>query len=395
MPHPDTHPLVGLPYFELLQVSGSDPIIYEVRLTQSACCPHCKSHRLRLKDSIRRLLRHVSIGLKSCFLQVRVPKYQCQACKKYFRQQLPGVLAYQHATEAFREEVAEKHQAGISQNSLREMLGIGTATVERYYHHFNERKVAEIKNDPSPRILGIDEHFFTRKQGYATSFADLSHKKGKIHDVVLGRSIEDLREFLKGMKGKSKTRIVIMDLSKTYRAIAKRFFRNAGIVADRFHVIRLINRQFKKTWAQVDRESRRDRKLSALMGYHEWNLQDDQRERLMGYLKTSPAIHAVYDFKQSLCKLLIKKHQTAKRARKLIRRFLEMIRELRETGFATMRNLGKTLWEWRAEIVRMWRYTQTNSTLEGLHTKMEMISRRAFGFRNFENYRLRVKALCG
>jgi hypothetical protein len=32
---------------------------------------------------------------------------------------------------------------------------------------------------------------------------------------------------------------------------------------------------------------------------------------------------------------------------------------------------------------------------EGLHNKMEMISRRAFGFRNFKNYRLRVIALCG
>ena len=31
----------------------------------------------------------------------------------------------------------------------------------------------------------------------------------------------------------------------------------------------------------------------------------------------------------------------------------------------------------------------------GFHTQMEMISRRAFGFRNFENYRLRVKVLCG
>ena len=30
----------------------------------------------------------------------------------------------------------------------------------------------------------------------------------------------------------------------------------------------------------------------------------------------------------------------------------------------------------------------------GFHNKMEMISRRAYGFRNFENYRLRVKALC-
>ena len=39
-------------------------------------------------------------------------------------------------------------------------------------------------------------------------------------------------------------------------------------------------------------------------------------------------------------------------------------------------------------------FTKCNGITEGFHTKMEMISRRAFGFKNFENYRLRVKALC-
>jgi hypothetical protein len=31
---------------------------------------------------------------------------------------------------------------------------------------------------------------------------------------------------------------------------------------------------------------------------------------------------------------------------------------------------------------------------EGFHNKMELISRQAYGFRNFENYRMRVKVLC-
>jgi transposase len=31
----------------------------------------------------------------------------------------------------------------------------------------------------------------------------------------------------------------------------------------------------------------------------------------------------------------------------------------------------------------------------GFHNKMEMMTRRAYGFRNFENYRLRVLAHCG
>jgi transposase len=36
----------------------------------------------------------------------------------------------------------------------------------------------------------------------------------------------------------------------------------------------------------------------------------------------------------------------------------------------------------------MWRFSKSNGITEGFHTKMEMISRRAFGFRNFQNYRL-------
>jgi transposase len=46
-------------------------------------------------------------------------------------------------------------------------------------------------------------------------------------------------------------------------------------------------------------------------------------------------------------------------------------------------------------IVAMWRFSKTNGITEGFHNKMEMISRRAYGFRNFENYRLRVLTHCG
>ena len=43
----------------------------------------------------------------------------------------------------------------------------------------------------------------------------------------------------------------------------------------------------------------------------------------------------------------------------------------------------------------VWRFSKSNGITEGFHTKMEMMSRRAYGFRNFENYRLRVLAHCG
>ncbi len=46
-------------------------------------------------------------------------------------------------------------------------------------------------------------------------------------------------------------------------------------------------------------------------------------------------------------------------------------------------------------LVMVRRFTKSNGITEEFHTKMEMLSRRAFGFRNFENYRMRVLAQCG
>ena len=57
--------------------------------------------------------------------------------------------------------------------------------------------------------------------------------------------------------------------------------------------------------------------------------------------------------------------------------------------------LAETISEWFAPIIRMWRFTKNNSITEGFHRKMKLIQRMAYGYKNFENYRLRVLVLCG
>lgn len=46
------------------------------------------------------------------------------------------------------------------------------------------------------------------------------------------------------------------------------------------------------------------------------------------------------------------------------------------------------------EIALMWKLSKNNGITEGFHNKMETISRRGYGYRNFENYRLRIRTLC-
>jgi len=45
---------------------------------------------------------------------------------------------------------------------------------------------------------------------------------------------------LRRLPGKDNIRLIVMDLSETYRNIARQHFPRARIIADRFHVIRLL-----------------------------------------------------------------------------------------------------------------------------------------------------------
>ena len=72
-----------------------------------------------------------------------------------------------------------------------------------------------------------------------------------------------------------------------------------------------------------------------------------------------------------------------------------LLADLTACGLEAMKTFSNTLEACLEEIVRMWRFTRSNGITEGFHRKMKLIQRVAYGYRNFENHRLRVIALCG
>ncbi len=258
-------------------------------------------------------MKHTRQDNQVLTLRLRVPKYHCQACRRYFRHSFTGIRPRYRASDAYRLEVFEAHDGGVTQRKLSKAHAISAATVERWYQHHIGQKRSEGDRRVCPRVLGIDEHFFTRKKGYATTFTDL--KNHKVFDVRLGRSEPSLRRYLRGLEGKERVQVVVMDLSETYRSIARRYFPNATIIADRFHVVRLINLHFLKFWQQHDPEGRKNRGLISLMRRHKWNLSDEQHAKLMNYLAAYPVLHALYIAKQQLVRFVLLKTLTRRKAR--------------------------------------------------------------------------------
>lgn len=389
---PWSHSILNLPWMTITKMEDVDPVRVEAEYAGEVHCPHCASARLRKKAPFIRQIRHESLGQRLVWLVLRGYKYLCRSCGRYFRQRFPGLLPYQRATEPFKSEVCQNHHDGICQSRLSRRMRMGSATVERWYHRYLERKLAERANATCPRVLGIDEHFFTRRAGYATTLCDL--RRHRVFDVVLGRSEAALEGYLARLKGKERVRVVCMDLSSTYRAIVRRHFPRALIVADRFHVIRLIGHHIHQLWRQIDPSHRRNRGLLSLLRRRADRLDPEQRQALAGYLHAHPAIAALYQFKQELWELLRPNGLNPPACRVRIRELLDRIWQLKNSPFDSLATLGQTLEDWQEEIARMWRFRRNNGITEGFHNKMEMISRRAFGFKNFDNYRLRVRACC-
>jgi transposase len=385
--------VLGLPEYQITGIAEvAGEVRISVRFTGRTSCPHCNGEKLRSKGRRMRRPRHESWGLRRCVLDLETRKWQCQGCGRSFWQRFTGILPRLRASEPFRRSVCQKHFDGISRSRLAKREHISSATVERWFGDYLRRLAAERASPLCPQILGIDEHFFTRRLGYATTFCDL--KNHSVYDVVPGRSEASLESYLNRLEGKHLVKVVCMDLATGYRALVKKHFPHARIVADRFHVIRIVNHHFLACWKELDPAGAKNRGLLSLMRRHRHNLDPEQHARLTAYLKHHPVLELVYRFKQRLCYLLLEKHQNQKRCAKLAPRLLRMIAELKQAVLAQLVQLGNTLHSWRDEIAAMWRFTRNNGITEGFHTKMEVLQRQAYGFRNFQNYRLRVRVLC-
>ena len=383
-----------LPGYRMVRVERKPDLRIHLEVRKAPrVCPCCGASRLHSKGRYERRVRHLDCFGRPSRLHIGCRRYQCVVCGRSFVQPLPGVVPGRHLSEPLRESIYQRHDDGICASTLARRADIGEATVGRIYAQFTGRKAKERLSLDCPHILGIDEHSLHRKQRFATTFCDL--KNHRVFDLTAGKSAAQLQPFLDRLRGRERVRVVCIDLSSSYRALIQRWFPRAMIVADRFHVVRVVMRHLLNIARQVYPQLAWKLSWLNLLRTRGDRLTLDQRCALKEVFRQQPALQPIYELKEQLCALLCIKNQTAKQCRRLIPQLLGFIQTLRASGFALARTLARTLTDWSEEIARMWRFTRNNGITEGFHRKMKLIQRRAYGFKNFANYRLRVIAQCG
>jgi transposase len=191
-------------------------------------------------------------------------------------------------------------------------------------------------------------------------------------------------------------------LSGAYKAVFDAVLSDATQVADKFHVIKLANERVDETRRRVQNEVFGHRgckddslyKARRLLTMAEQRLGAKGDEKLKGLLRAgdpSGDVAVAWEAKEAVRELY--QHQDQALA-------LEWVDALADDLTDTMRPpevraLGRTLRRWRSEITAWHACHFTNGPTEAMNNLIKRIKRVAFGFTNFQNYRIRALLYAG
>lgn len=169
---------------------------------------------------------------------------------------------------------------------------------------------------------------------------------------------------------------------------------NADITADRFHVMKQVNMELdtarkteKKAAMLLDNKPERDRVLAGLtkskysLLKNEDSLNEQQKEKLKIVQKVSPNLSKTHALKEEFRNIFEPTQSGGDSVLKLLDWLSEAISYFPKSI--------KTIVRWFGEVVGYFDERTSSGIVEGINNKLKLIKRLAYGFRNFNNFRLR------
>ena len=386
------YPFAGVsPVEQELNASGSEVTIrLEADDGVWPACSNCGQRSFLVHSYGRRRVRDMNLAQVAVWLDVPRRKVRCADCG--VRVEAHEFLApHRRMTKRMERAVGDlcrvlpiKHVAahfGLSWHTVREI---------------DERRLRDQLGTPcydGLKRLAIDEVAVRKGHDYMTIVLDL--ETGRIVWVGDGRYESTLSDFFSEMTEAQRASIeaVAVDMSPPYRHGLNIWVPQAAVVYDFFHlvakygteVIDVIRSQ------QVRRHTGPDRKFIKgsrfLLLRNAGNLDAGQRTRLQALLTVNEPLAIAYVLKDQLKKLWTYKSEGwAQRA------VLQWAALAFDSGLPPLIRFARGLLRHVDGILNHCRYPIHTGRLEGMNNKVKVIKRRAYGFRDREYFKLKIKA---
>jgi len=245
--------------------------------------------------------------------------------------------------------------------------------------------------------LGIDEIALKKRhKQFALVLSDLERRC--VIAVLPERSKTCLEQWLAQLSAAEREaiRVVSIDMWEPYRQAVQAKLPHARVVADRFHVMKQLNERLTQMRRSIQR--RADEATRQVLKGSRWllvknrdELTPEEEAQLLAVLAASPELRTLYLLKEEF-RLICEKARDRQQAERFLRAWMW---KAEHTGDRFLCKFVGTLRHWWHEILNYFDGRVTNGFVEGMNRAIRTIIARAYGYRNFENFRLQVLAQHG
>lgn len=390
--HVELETLLNLPEIEVTSVEVTEHTLVVSCRSRfgEAVCPSCLRPTQEVKKYYTRTVRDLPITGREVSLHVEERQFFCPDCHGYFNERFSFVEPHRTTTTRYEASLFVRcRQTPFLQVAVSENLA--WPVVEAIYRR---QALGQLASPARVRWLGIDELALRKgHRSYVCVLVDL--ERACVIDLLPSRTQEDLLAYFqrKGTAFCTGIEVFSCDMWDGFVNVAHTLMPQAEIVVDRFHVMGQLHQaldQYRRAIRRAQPEIEALKGIRWLLVKHADTLTPEDTARLRRAFAACPDLEQAWQLKEDL-RHWFDSFDNVDRANWWLSQWIEQAVAVHNRYLLAF---VQTLQRWRQEILAYFHQRITNGIVEGINNTIKAIKRRAYGFLNFEHFRLRVLVEC-
>ena len=344
------------------------------------------------RNSLIKINKHAEL---TTYLDLTKQRYKCKNCNKKFYATTLEVDYRCHISNQVKLAILNCAKEMMCKSLIARLYNVSDNTVQSIFDtvYYNDT----VYKDFLPKAICIDEFTF-KKKTYAFNICNA--KNGKTIDLVLDRTTNNLDKYFSHYTEKARKRVkfVVMDMYSPYIDLIKKWFPNAKIIIDLFHIVQLLTKSLNKTRINVMNENKDDRnkfkrywrfilKSRFDLDTSTWNKFRcfknlmTETDVVDYFLSKDKFFENSYDVYQDILYHL--QHRNYEGFNKVVNKEYKDISKQIQITLNTLKKYSKY-------IKNTLEYSYSNGVMERNNNTCKLIKRISFGFKNFRNMKSRI-----
>jgi transposase len=356
---------------------------------KTGICPSCSKRCSNIEAEYERTIRDLDMVGRQCYLVFSQKKIRCK-CGYRGVEQLDFVAKSRRVTKRMETYIVTLSEMMTLKDTAK-ITRLDWKTVRLIDYEYIKSHLPDISNLNIKKIA-IDEIAIMKGHKYLTIIRD--YDTGAAIKILFGRKYKPVAKALSelGKERLEKIQYASLDMWDPYIKAIKEQCPNVKLVFDKFHVVKKVNEALdkvrKKEFAKADDDERKRMKHKRFIILKKKSrLKHKQKEELCELIESNDKLYKAYLLKEQMLSIFDEKKDTFEKINGRINAWFEnVLNNEMEEFYAVVDMIRKYFYG----VINYFRYGMTNAIAEGFNTKINIIKRRAFGFRDIEYFMLKI-----